>query len=453
MEKNLLDVERKYCSWGDTVHYNDQPKLFNESENHYLIDFDGRRFLDMQTAYSSTNFGYQNTLISKKVIEQIQRLPMLASESLTKEKILLSQRINNSIERWSGISGKVHFNVGGAQAIDDALKLVAKTTRKKYNFAFEGSYHGRTIGASSITSSFRYRHPFGNIVSRGVFIPYPYCFRCPLGGSVEHCDLGCLHLFHRLFQNEYHSIIETQTGECEMGAFFIEPLQGTGGYIVPPKNYFCELGKILKKHNIILVDDEIQMGMFRTGKQWALEHFNTQPDIITFGKSITNGLNPLSGFWARDPLATPENWGPGSTHSTYGSNPIGMAAGLAAFDFIDSNELGKQVIEKGSFLLEALKDLKSRYSVIGDVDGLGLAIRIEICGEDGFTPNPQLALRIKLRGLQGDLDNGDGVNGVVLDIGGYYKNVLTLAPPLTIDFLEIKIFIKMLNLILEKCAS
>ncbi len=446
--EELLQIEAKYCSWGDTVHYNDPPRLFAECWDSYLQDHEGNLYLDFQMAYSSANFGYRNPHFEKALLDQFGTLPQLASEYVTREKILLSQSIAQTAERAWNLQGRVHFNVGGAQAIDDSLKLVAVNKGSRRVFAFEGSYHGRTLGASEITSSFRYRNRYGFFGQRAQFIPFPYCFRCPYGKRREDCGMYCVGQVARLFENEYHGVLDPRDGRTEFVAFYVEAIQGTGGYIVPPPNYFRELKKILDEFEILFVVDEIQMGFFRTGAFWAIEHFGAAPDIVVFGKSLTNGLNPLSGLWAKEELITPERFPPGSTHSTFASNPLGVRLGCATFDWLAEKNYETSVAELGSYLLDGLKEVQRHHPEIGDVDGLGLAVRVEICQADGFTPNRELTNRIKETALNQSVNTDIGPLRLVLDIGGYYKNVFTLAPGLDIDVPTIDRFLRMFEEIL-----
>ncbi|MBF0173948.1 MAG: aminotransferase class III-fold pyridoxal phosphate-dependent enzyme, partial [Magnetococcales bacterium] len=336
---DLAAMEARYCSWGDTVHYNDPIRMFEECQDAFLFDSHGNRYLDFQMAYSAVNFGYRNGFFLDAILDQLDRLPQIASEYVTREKILLCARICRSVEERWGIPGRVHFNVGGSQAIEDSLKLIAANCGRRKVFAFEGSYHGRTLGASSISSSFRYRSRYGDFGDRACFIPFPYCFRCPYGKDIQDCDLYCANQFARLFESEFQGLKDMRDGRTEFVAFYAEAIQGTGGYVIPPKGYFPKLKRILDEHGILFVLDDIQMGFFRTGTLWSIEHFGIEPDVLIFGKSLTNGLNPLSGIWAREKLISPDRFPPGSTHSSFASNPIGVRLGLATFDWIDKQDL------------------------------------------------------------------------------------------------------------------
>jgi 4-aminobutyrate aminotransferase-like enzyme len=178
---------------------------------------------------------------------------------------------------------------------------------------------------------------------------------------------------------------------------------------------------------------------------WAIEHFDVVPDIIVFGKACTNGLNPLSGIWAKEHLISPEVFPPGSTHSTYSSNSIGTAAALGVMNLIEESDFSTSVPEKGQYFLSRLNDLKKKYPQIGDVDGLGLALRIEICQKDGRTPDRELADKVMNIGLKGKLTAGGRERGLLLSIGGYYKNVFTLAPSLYITHQEIDLAIDLFD--------
>ena len=452
-EQALLDLESIVCSYGDTVHYAERPKFFAHCEGSYLYDAHETPYLDLQMWYSAVNLGYGHKQVNDALKQQIDTLPQPACQYLHPEKVKLAAKLVDSVINGFEQRGRVHFNVGGAQAIEDALKLVRMSTGKSRMFAFEGGYHGRTLGASAITSSYRYRESYGEFGDRAEFVPYPYCFRCPWGKSKDTCELYCVQQIERKFEHEYTGAWNPKTKHAEFGAFFVEAIQGTGGYVVPPQGYFERLAKVCNDHGILLVDDEIQMGFFRTGKLWAMEHFNTKPDIIVFGKALTNGLNPLSGIWAKEELISPDKFGPGSTHSTFSSNSLGTATGLEVMKVFEGGDYERSVPTKGQYFLDILHDLKKKHPEIGDVDGLGLALRMEMRERDGYTPSRALADKMFQKGLEGDLIvNGEKV-GLILDIGGYYKNVVTLAPSLEISYAEMDLAHELLDMLITDCKK
>ena len=454
-EKQLLEKESKYCSYGDTVHYVDPAKIFAHCEGSFLYDAKDTPYLDLQMWYSAVNFGYGNKRINEALKRQIDTLPQIASQYLHKEKIDLAEKLCLHMKKVFKTDGRVHFNVGGSQAVEDSLKLVRNFCKgKSLMFAFEGGYHGRTLAASEITSSYRYRRRYGHFGNRGNFIPFPYCFRCPYGKKKEDCGMFCVKQFERLFETEYYGVWDPKANEGEYAAFYVECIQGTGGYVVPPEGYYKELKKVLDRYNVLMVDDEIQMGIYRTGKLFGIEHFGVTPDVVVFGKAITNGLNPLSGIWAREELISPQTFPVGSTHSTFASNPLGTATALEVVNMTSETDYEKKVMEMGGYFLDSLKNLQSRHkNIIGDIDGLGLVLRAEICAEDGFTPDREMLDRMVHEGLKGDIDMDGKKYGLVLDVGGYYKNVVTLAPSLHITKEEIDLAVKLLDAVITRAKK
>jgi 4-aminobutyrate aminotransferase-like enzyme len=373
---------------------------------------------------------------------------------LNESKALLAEKLCKAMETRFGLKGRVHFNVGGAQAIEDSLKLVRNACGgKSLMFAFQGGYHGRTLGASAITSSYRYRGRFGHFGDRAHFVEFPYHFRGPKGMDKEEYGLHCVRQFERLFETEYNGVLDKTTGDVEYAAFYVEPVQGTGGYVVPPRNFFRELKRVLDRHGILLVVDEVQMGFYRTGKLWSIEHFGVEPDVLVFGKAIANGLNPLSGLWAREELINPGIFPPGSTHSTFNSNPMGTAVALEAMKMMAESDYETAVTAKGAHFLAGLRDLQSRWPQLGEVDGLGLALRAEICRPDGYTPDKALLDRIIEEGLKGDIRIRGERMGLILNVGGYHKNVITFAPSLEITHEEIDLALQLLDALLRRCVE
>lgn len=444
-DEEILKIDSEYCSYGDTVHYMNPPKVFRKCEGSFVYDSNDIPYLDIQMWYSACNLGYKNERINNALIEQATTMPQLASQFVNESKALLAEKLCTANENRFGYKGRCHFNVGGAQAVEDTLKLVRNFTGKNLMFAYMGGYHGRTLGASAITSSYRYRRRYGHFSDRAQFIPYPYCYRCYYGKCKDSCDFYCIQQFDKLFETEYNAVLDVKTNQTEFIALFAEPIQGTGGYIIPPAGYFERLKETLEKYNILFISDEVQMGFYRTGKLWAIEHFGVKPDAVVFGKSLTNGLNPLSGLWAREEMITPDIFPPGSTHSTFSSNPLGTRTGLEVMRVFEEKDHESLVREKGQRFLKGLKYLKAKHKNIGDVDGLGLALRLEVCENDGFTPNKALTDKIAEEGLNGNLSYNGEKCGLVLDIGGYYKNVFTLAPSLYITNDEIDMAIDLLD--------
>ncbi len=444
MNKILHVLDSIYCSQGDTSGRRNPKKFFEKAEGCYLTDFDGIKYLDMQMQNSSANFGYQNLIFNNALINQINVLPSLASEFMNEQRVLLSTEICKYMEKNYHIKGRVHFNVGGAQAIDDALKLVANYTGNKSVFCFEGGYHGRTMTASSASSSYRYKRQFGAVIQT-YRIPFPNCAHCAYNKIKETCNLYCLSRFERLFQSEYYDVYDNNSNECAYSAFLCEMVLGRGGYVVPPQNYFKELKRILDKYHIILIDDEVQMGFYRTGKQWAFENFDIVPDIIVFGKAITNGLWPVSGIWAKEDLINPKIWPCGSSHSTFAGHPLGMTLGLETFKLLQDKK-NKDKIKKSSLLFKkVIEDLPKRYNIIGRVDIIGHAAGIEIIDPKTKTPDKKTAKKISEKMMNEPILINGTLYGLIVTVGGIFENTFMLSPNILIDEDNLELFSKLIN--------
>ena len=444
-DEELANIDKEYCSYGDKIHSEANPKVFRDCNGSFMYDSENIPFLDLEMWFASCNLGYKNKRIRDAVVDQIDTLPQISSHFQYDYKVLLSEKIAKANIKRFGEKGRVHFNVGGSQVIEDALKLVRNYTHKSRMFSFYGGFHGRTLGASCLTAGYRYRKPFGHFGEEAHFVPYPYCYRCPYGKKCDSCNYYCVQQLRREFEDNCSGIYDHSSKECSMGAFFVEPIQGSGGYIVPPKGYFKELKNVLDDFGVLLVDDEIQMGFYRTGKLWAIEHYEVKPDVITFGKSLTNGLNPLGGMWAKEELINPEIWPNGRTHSTFCNNPIGMRAGYEVMKTFEEKDFETLVANKGKYFLEGLKSLEKKHKRIGMVDGLGLALRIECVTEDGYTPDPQLLNDILAEGLKGDLTYNGKKCGIILNKGSHYNNSITLVPAVTISYKEIDMALSLLD--------
>ena len=452
-EEHLRRIEAEVCSWGDTVHYATLPPIFTKCKGSFLWDIRDRQYLDWQMWYSACNFGYGNTFIVDALKQQLDELPQLACQYLHKERILLSKEIADITRKGVGIDGRVQFNVGGSSAVEDALKVARNYTKKQLAFAFYGGYHGRTLGATAVTSSARYRKSYGHFGDRAVFIPYPYCFYCFYHRKPEECDLYCARMFERLFETEYFSIVD-KGGDPEPGMIIFEAVQGTGGYAKPPEGYFPKIAEVCKRHGILMIDDEIQMGFYRTGKMWSIEHYGITPDIIVFGKALTNGPNPISGIVARKELMDHDIWGPGMTHSTFSSNPLGTACGLAVMELIKRDNFEEKANHIGEYVAKRLKEIEGRYPTLGYVDYLGAAIRVEITSPDGRTPNRGLCSRIFDIGLNPNIQASDGKKyGLILDQGGWYKSTFTIAPNLYSSDEELDLGVELFEKIVHKASE
>lgn len=449
MNETILKLEENYCSQGDTSGRHTPKKVFANCNGSFLYDENSIPYLDMQMYNSASNFGYKNPTFYNTMIHQMNTLPTLASEFISKEKVELATAICTYMEKKHGVKGRVHFNVGGAQAIDDVLKLIANATGSKNVFTFEGGYHGRTMAASSISSSYRYKRQFGSVID--VYrIPFPNCEYCAYGRERNTCQMFCLKRLETLFQSEYYGIYEKKNNSSAYTAFLAEPILGRGGYIAPPQEYYQHLLSILKKYNILFIADEIQMGIFRTGKMWSFENYNIVPDAFTFGKSITNGLWPLSGIWAKEELISPNIWSSGSAHSTFAGNPLGMALGNTTLSIIKDKSFEIQLNERINKFHSIINELKKDFNFIGRTSMVGMAVGMDIVHPSNHKPYPELAHTISEEALHYPIHSRDKEYGLILPCVGVYENTFTLAPNLFISDDELNLFDSLIRMYFKK---
>ena len=237
-ERELLELEGRYCSWGDTVHYAKQLNFFTEAKGSYLYDRKGTGYLDLQMWYSAANFGYRNERLNTAIKRQIDTLPAARLPVPARGARPAGGQARQADRAEPRGQGQDPLQRGRRLCGRGRDEIVRNHTGRNHSFAFMGGYHGRTLGATAITSSYRYREHYGHFSDRANFIPYPYCFRCHLDKKPETCGLACLRQFEKLFESEYYSVVNPKNNQSEYGAFFIEPVQATGGYIVPPLDVF-----------------------------------------------------------------------------------------------------------------------------------------------------------------------------------------------------------------------
>ena len=447
-DEDYLRKDAIYCSQGDVSSKHNPKKMFTASHGNFLIDSDGTRFLDMQMFNSAANFGYSNEEYEQCILEQLHILPCLAAEFMNTNRIELSERICKYMIETYGVSGRVHFTVGGAQAVDDALKLAINYTKSNGILTFEGSYHGRTMAASSVSSSYRYTRRFGSVVNTYKF-PFPNCTSCTYSMG-EGCELYCAKQIERLFKSEYLGIYDTSAQQSKYSTFLFEPILGRGGYVFPKKDYFKKVIPLLKQYNIITIADEVQMGFYRTGKMWSFEHYGIVPDIIVFGKSITNGLWPLSGIWAREDIISPEIWPTGSTHCTFAGHPIGTALGLVTFNQLSNQQNIETINESAAYFKKTLYSVCKKYDFIHRIQIKGHAAGIDFVKPNTDTPAPdKLKQLIHLSIEHPQVINGQKY-GLILTAGGFYESSLMLSPCVYITKNEIDLFAKLFDLYLQQ---
>jgi len=359
----LIRVDQAFVSPSYTRAY---PLVVEKGEGLWVRDVDGNVFLDFTAGIAVCATGHCHPEVVKSIKEQADRLlHMSGTDFYYISQIALAEKLSSLVPGEG--SKKVYFGNSGAEAVEAAFKLARWHTRRELNIAFFGAFHGRTMGALSLTASKSIQKKHYYPVVPGItHIPYAYCYRCPYNLVYPACDLACVKWVEE-------TLFRTTVPPEEVAAIFVEPIQGEGGYIVPPPEFHQELYKIARNYGILYVADEVQSGMGRTGKMFAMAHFGVTPDIIALAKGIASGL-PLGAMMARADIM---DWEAGSHASTFGGNPLSCQAALTTIQLLEEG-LMANATEQGERLMKGLRDLQNVYECMGDVRGKGLMVGVEI---------------------------------------------------------------------------
>ena len=336
--------------------------VYERAKGVHIYDVDERKYLDFAAGIAVNNVGNSNPSVVKAIQEQLKkgihcgfldmyaRLPVEFCETLLE---FMPSPLNR---------GRVFLSNSGTESIEAAYKMIKWHTRKPYMFSFAGAFHGRTMGALSLTNTTK-------TVQRDGFQPFlpvrhsPFCdpYRAPCGVSHD-CVNGCLHLFERALKS------------TDIGGVFMEPIQGEGGYIVPPKEFVQGVAELCERYGVYLVADEVQSGAYRTGTFTAMENFGVVPDVVCMAKGLAGGM-PIGATVSIEEL---NKWPPGSHANTFGGNLLSCAAGMATLNYTKQKKLGENAKRIGVYMMKRLQKMQNRYEIIGDVRGLGLMIGVEL---------------------------------------------------------------------------
>ena len=424
--RKVLEKDKKFVSPSYTRVY---PLVVKRAKGVWVEDVDSNLFLDFNSGIAVCNTGHCHPRVVEAIQRQAEQLiHMSGSDFYYEAQSSLAARLAEITP--GSKEKKVFFGNSGAEAIEAALKLARYHTRRPLVLAFLGAFHGRTMGALSLTASKSiFEKGFSPLLPGVTHVPYPYCYRCPYHHQeYPGCSVACVDwiredLFKRSIPGE------------EVAAIFVEPIQGEGGYVVPPLEFHQKLFNLAREFGILLVADEVQSGMGRTGKMMAIEHWNVVPDIFALAKGIASGM-PLGAMVSQSGVMT---WVRGSHASTFGGNPISCQAALTTIDLLEE-ELMENAARMGEYLLTGLKGLQKRFPILGDVRGKGLMIGIEIV-KDPVTKEKGVEERNRI--VQACFEKG-------LLILGCGENVIRLSPPLIITRREADLALTILEEVLTK---
>ena len=406
-------------------------------EGSWLIDRAGERWLDYTSGIGVVNTGHAHPKIAAAIAEQATKLIHGQQNIVYHEPGLrLHERLSKVLP---GGPWGVFLSNSGSEAIEAAVKLARRATKRRVILVFRGGYHGRTAQTMAMTTAKNvYRGHFEPLPGSVYSTAFPSCYRAPVaardagtpgsGGSCAGCSCR--------WEEEWDLTLHTLASAEDVAAVVVEPVLGEGGYVVPPAGFLPRLRELTRELGILLIADEVQTGFGRTGKMFAVQHHNVEPDILVMAKGIASGL-PLSGIIARKELL--ESWAPGTHGGTYGGNVVACAAALATLDVIEDEKLVENAATRGTQMLAGLKKIATGRAGIGDVRGLGLMLALEFVkpGEgDGRVPDPDAVKRVIAEANK---------RKMLLLSAGAYAQVIRIIPPLVTTAEEVDLALKILE--------
>jgi 4-aminobutyrate aminotransferase / (S)-3-amino-2-methylpropionate transaminase / 5-aminovalerate transaminase len=388
--ESLLTERNRHIPQGP---FNTHPIFAEKAKGAIIIDVEGKEYIDFAGGIGVINIGHCDEKVLEAVQDQIQKYIHTCFHVVMYEPYVeLAKRLNEMVP--GHFPKKTMFANSGAEAVENAIKIARHATGRPATIAFEDAFHGRTLLALSLTSKMKpYKFGFAPYAPEIYRMPYAYCYRCAFGLEYPSCELRCAYFLRDFFDN--HISAE------QVAALIVEPVLGEGGFVVPPKEYFKVLHKICQENGIVFIADEVQTGFGRTAKMFAMEHYEVDPDILVMAKSMAGGL-PLSAITGRAELMDhPQVGGLGGT---FGGNPVACRAALAVLDQFEKKDLLSRAGQLGKRVLQRFKEFYERYSVVGDVRGLGAMVGMELV-TDRNTKEPataftkQLVNRCREKGL------------------------------------------------------
>lgn len=421
-------VVSRDAQWTSSCYIKEYPLVVAHARGSMVEDVDGNRFLDFMAGIAVASTGHSHPKVVAAVKDAADRfLHICGSDFYYEGMAALCERLATLAPGTS--KKRVFLTNSGAEAVEGAIKLARHATRRPALIAFRGAFHGRTYGAMSLTSSkIKQRAGFGPLLPEVYHVPYATCYRCDYEKSYPDCRLFCVSAIE---DDLFTHLVDPR----DVAALFVEPILGEGGYVVPPPDYLPALRALCDRHGILLVCDEIQCGIGRTGRMFAAHHAGIEPDILLTAKGLGSGM-PIGAIIATEAVTT---WESGSHGSTFGGNPVCCAAALATLDLVET-ELQVNATGMGKRLLEGLRRLAQANAVIGDIRGLGLMIGLDMVRDrETREPAPE---RVKAL-VQTAFREG-------LLLLGAGKSTVRLAPPLVVDEYDVDTALTIIGACLEK---
>ena len=426
--KQLIESDQQYTSPSYTREY---PLAVASGQGAIIEDLDGNRFLDFTAGIAVCSTGHCHPRIVRAIQRQSQQLlHMSGTDFYYAPQRDLARKLAHIAP--GDDHKRVFFTNSGAESVEAAIKLARYHTGRQQILAFYGAFHGRTMGALSLSASkVTQRRGFSPLVPGVSHVHYANCFRCPINLTPDNCGIACVDYIDT-------EVFSRTVAPEEVAAIVVEPIQGEGGYIVPPDGFHARLRALADKYGILLVMDEVQAGMGRTGKLFASEHWDVVPDIVCLAKGLASGM-PLGAIIAKADIMS---WQPGSHASTFGGNPVSCAAALETIALLEEG-LMENATREGDFLLSQLRNMSQRHTSIGDVRGKGLMIGVDLV-TDRASRKPENRLRDAV--VQSCFHRG-------LLLLGCGESAIRLCPPLVINREQAKTALAILDEALTDCGN
>jgi len=408
--EQLMELRKKHIPQGVSLL---NPAFIESAHGAIMVDVDGRELIDFAGGIGVNNVGHSHPKVVAAIKDQAEKFIHTCFHVAPYEAYVeLAARLNELAP--GDFDKQTMFANSGAEAIENAVKIARYATKRPAIISMENGFHGRTLMTMALTSKVKpYKLGFGPFAPETYRIPSAYCYRCPFGLSHPSCNAACADHLEEFFTGY---VAAEQTA-----AVIVEPIQGEGGFITPPQEYFEKLHKIFQKHGILLIIDEIQTGMGRTGKLFAIDHWGIKPDMVTTAKSLAGGM-PLSAVTGRVEIMNLAH--PGGLGGTYGGNPLSCRAALAVLDIFLKDGLLKQADALGEKLQKRFEEMQQKYEIIGEVRGKGPMLALELV-RDRHTKEPAGDEAKKLTRLCYD-------KGLVILSCGTFGNVVRFLMPLVI---------------------
>ena len=425
MTKQEILLAQKEFLFPAVFHYFKEPLVVSHAKDQYVWDADGNQYLDFFGGIVTVSVGHCNDAVNRKVHAQIDKLEHVSTVFVNEPQVALAQKLAQITPAPTSGNAlrKSFFTNSGSEANETAILAARCYTGSTEIIALRHSYHGRTAGTMGVTGQSTWK--LGPPQAGVVHAVNAYCYRCPFGLEYPSCEVKCA--------QDMEQVIRTSTSG-RIAGLIAEPIQGVGGFITPPKEYFKIVTDIVRRYGGIFIADEVQTAWGRTGSKWfGIEHWGVQPDIITSAKGLGNGM-PIGLTIARPEIADAMK---GVTISTFGGNPVVTTAAKAVIDYIEEQNLLRNTEETGAYLRGKLIDLKDKYQLIGDVRGMGLLLAMELV-EDRRSKAPATAATLLMMDAARE-------NRIMIGRGGIYGNVLRLSPPMNINRADVDEFILRLD--------